>query len=214
MRKKDTICPTEGCRGNNTGAEMTRAKILTIAAALIMLGSHAGAPGLRAQEFETRSGGIFCPNYFALSEARAAAKAQDQRWYIRTGCFSAMGAMAVHLIDAGRNETTWRGRVVSPDRPDGVNVYFDRYDAQTTVLVNEEFATPAAAEKWAARNGVDKTPYAVIRPAGSGRIFYLLQLGPTAYPTLELACDRIANREIGAGVKSPGLKCQIPQLPY
>src|SRR5260370_42703597 len=55
------------------------------------------APAVREMlaPFKTRNGGIFCPSYFSLPEARAAVSARDQVWFIKTGCFSAQGAMRV-----------------------------------------------------------------------------------------------------------------------
>jgi hypothetical protein len=162
------------------------------------------APAVREMlaPFKTRNGGIFCPSYFSLPEARAAVSARDQAWFIKTGCFSAQGAMRVELMDAptGRN-MTWHGRIYLPDSREGVNMYFDQYDVLTTALAGkpgsaQEFPSLDTAEKWAAQHDLAKLPHTVVKPPGAGRIFYILQFGPAAYPTLEIACDYQQKCEI------------------
>jgi len=74
-------------------------------------------------------------------------------------------------------------------------MYFDQYDVLTTALAGkpgsaQEFPSLDAAEKWAAQHDLAKLPHTVVKPPGAGRTFYLLQIGPAAYPTLQIACDR------------------------
>jgi hypothetical protein len=96
---------------------------------LEMLKSNAPAVRELLASFNTRDGGIFCPNYFALPEARAAVNARDQSWFVKTGCFSAQGAMRVELIDAPLDTNApSRGRIYPPGSAEGVNMYFDQYD--------------------------------------------------------------------------------------
>jgi hypothetical protein len=161
---------------------------------LEMLKSNAPAVRELLASFKTREGGIFCPSYLSLPEARAAVNARDQSWFLKTGCFSAQGAMRVELIDAplGTN-ATWRGRIYPPGSAEGVNMYFDQYHVVATALaanhgIYREFPTPDAAQKWAAQNGLANLPHAVAQPPGAGRTFYLLQIGPAAYATLDIAC--------------------------
>jgi len=169
---------------------------------LDMLKSNAPATRELLASFKTREGGIFCPNYFSLTEARAAVNARDQSWFQKTGCFSAQVAMRVELINAplGSN-ATWRGRIYPPGSAEGVNMYFDQYDVVTTALAAthgnyREFPTPDAAQKWAAQNGLVNLPHAVAQPQGAGRTFYLLQIGPAAYATLDIACHYQEKCEI------------------
>lgn len=169
------------------------------------LKSNAPAARELLAPFKTRDGGIFCPNYSSLREARAAVSARDQSWFVKTGCFSAQGAMRVELIDAPAGQNmTWHGRIYPPGSLEGANMYFDQSDVLTTALAGtpgsiQEFPSSEAAEKWAAQNGLSQMPHAVVKPPGAGRTFYLLQIGPAPYRTLEIACDYQKKCDISGG---------------
>src|SRR6266403_3321132 len=84
---------------------------------------------------------------------------------------------------------------------EGVNMYFDQYDVLTTALAGkpgsaQEFPSLDAADKWAAQHDLAKLPHTVVKPPGAGRTFYLLQIGPAPYPTLQIACDYQQQCEI------------------
>jgi hypothetical protein len=46
-----------------------------------------------------------------------------------------------------------------------------------------------------------KLPHTIVKPPGAGRTFYLLQIGPAAYPTLQIACDY--QQQCGIAGKPP-----------
>jgi hypothetical protein len=85
--------------------------------------------------WQTREGGLFCANYFAIKDARAALEAQDQKWFQSTGCLIADAGRRVVLIDAPNvaGNVIWKGRVLDPVTKDGVDTYFSEYDVVTFV---------------------------------------------------------------------------------
>lgn len=114
------------------------------AVAASLVAASSAFPQNRSAGFTTRPGGaILCPNYFAIKEAKAAAKAQDEKWFKSIGCVLAPEGWSVTLIDAPINrydfKMIWYGWVFPPGSTDRINFYFDQYDVATAALSTISF---------------------------------------------------------------------------
>ena len=111
----------------------------------------------RSAGFTTRPGGaLLCPNYSEIKNAKAAARAVDEKWLASTGCVLAPEGWHINLIDAPTtlhgSTMIWHGRVFPPGSSDGVNVYFDQNDVATIAFFDDFFRTHDAAAQWATGN--------------------------------------------------------------